>query len=140
MRGLRGPNRGWLGWLVAIAYLLGSMTPSLAAPISVSLADLSSLAAHGLHELTGGHQHSHAGIEFVAHTHVMAISDIDHDDQGQHGDHHANCCGSALCFSAVSPQAPSLLQFAVPRSRCESEPGLTRDETAFRRHYRPPIA
>ena len=139
MRGLRGPKRGWLGWLVAIAYLLGSMSPSLAAPVSVNFADLSILAAHKTHVSTGEQQHSHTGVELVSHSHDLAMADDGNADQDRHSDRHANCCGSALCFSAVSPKTLSFLQFGAPRSRCESMQDVMADEGAFGRLYRPPI-
>jgi hypothetical protein len=127
-----------LGWLVAIAYLLGSMNPSLAATISVNFADLSVPAAHETHVWTGEHQHSHTGV-IVSHSHDLAMADDDNADQDPHSDRHANCCGSALCFSAVSPKTLAFLQFGAPRSRCESMPDLMADEGAFGRLYRPPI-
>lgn len=140
MRGLRGLKRRRLGWLVAIAYLLGSMSPSLAAPISVNLADLSGLAAHDTYKWTVEHPHRHAGIEPAAHAHDAATSDDDHAGKDRNGDWHANCCGSALCLSAVSPETLSFLNFGAPQSRCESAPDSMADEGAFGRLYRPPIA
>ncbi len=140
MRGLRGPKRRWLGWLVAIAYLLGSMAPSLAAPISVNLSDLSGLAAHDTNKWTVEHQHRHTGIEPATHSRDAATSDDDHAGQHRNGDGHVNCCGSALCLSAVSPETLSFLNFGVPQSRCESARDSMADEGAFGRLYRPPIA
>lgn len=140
MNALRRPKRRGWGWLVAIAYLLGCLSPSLAIPLPVDLAELSVRCAHEAHEFTERHQYSHADAASAVHSDDVAISENGHADQDRHADRHATCCGSALCFSAVSPQAPSLLQFAAPRSICGSEPDWMGDEGAFGRLYRPPIA
>jgi len=133
MIGLRKPRRRWWGWLVAIAYLLASMTPSLA--ISISL-DAAMQCDHRADRSVDAHEHDDDPGSPV-HSHAMA-GDCD-DDQDRPGDRHATCCGSVLCFSAVWPQAPVIAEHAVPRSRCEAQPGVIGDEGTFRRHYRPPI-
>jgi hypothetical protein len=115
-------------------YLLASMTPSLAIAVPV---DLSMQCAD---ELAAGHEHDHANGELAAHSHDAAMDANCDNDQDKLGGRHAGCCGSVLCFSAVSPQAPSLVQFAAPRSRCESVPDLMGDDGTCSRHYRPPIA
>jgi len=143
MRAWRRPRRRWWGWLVAIAYLLASMTPSLAMVAPLGLADLSMQCDHD-HEFAPavGHQHvhDHAGAGSATHLHDVAIAGDCDDDQHQPSGRHANCCGSVLCFSAVYPQALSIAQSVALRSRCEARPDVIRDEAAFRRHYRPPIA
>jgi hypothetical protein len=45
-----------------------------------------------------------------------------------------------LCLSAVSPHAPSLLQFAPLQSRCELKPDSICAGEALGPLYRPPIA
>lgn len=137
MIGLRKPRRRWWGWLVAIAYLLASMTPSLA--ISISL-DVVMQCDHPSDQPGDAHEHDHAGGSAV-HSHDVAMAgDCDDDDHDRPGERHATCCGSVLCFSAVWPQAPAVAEFVVPRSRCEAPPDVIGDEGTFRRHYRPPIA
>ncbi|MEY9457657.1 hypothetical protein [Bradyrhizobium ottawaense] len=76
----------------------------------------------------------------TVHSHDVAMAGDCDDDQGRPGDRHATCCGSVLCFSAVSPQAPAIAEFVVPHARCEAQPDVIGDAGAFRRHYRPPIA
>ncbi|WP_375859986.1 hypothetical protein [Bradyrhizobium tunisiense] len=132
MIGLMKPRRRWWGWLVATAYLLASMTPSLAISISPATANPCE------HQSTHGHDHADAGSAPHSHDGAMAGDcDGDHD---QSGDRHAACCGSVLCFTAVSPQAPAIAGFVAPHARCEARPDVICDEGAFRRHYRPPIA
>ncbi|MBR1127902.1 hypothetical protein [Bradyrhizobium iriomotense] len=126
------PRRRWWGWLVAIAYLLASMTPSLAVPI-VSVTAIPCEHQHA-------HEHDQADAGSVAHSHDVAMTGACDDDQDEPRDRHASCCGSVLCFSAVSPQAPAIAEFVLPHSRCEAQPDVIDDEGAFRRHYRPPIA
>ena len=136
---MRGPRRRRWGWLVAIAYLFASMTPSLAAVVALDPIDLPMPHMHAGNDHAAGQQHSHADDGAAPHTHDEAsLRDFD-NDQDLPSDRHANCCGSILCFSAISPQAPSLVLFATLRSRCESEPDPIGDAGAFRRHYRPPI-
>lgn len=125
MRGLRGLRQ--LGWRVAVVYLLGSLSPSLAAPISVNFADLSVLATHETDVWTDEHQHTLTSSELVSHSHNLTSASDEGADQDRHDDRHARCCGSALCFSAVSPETPTLLQFGTLRSRCEATPDLTVD-------------
>jgi hypothetical protein len=62
-----------------------------------------------------------------------------HADQDR-PDQHGNCCGSVLCLNAVSPQAPSLLQFAPLPSRCDARPDSVLAGRALGPLYRPPIA
>ncbi len=135
MIGLRKPRRRWWGWLVAIAYLLASMTPSLAISVDASIQ-----LEHQADQHANTHEHDHAGAGSVVHSHDVAMAGDCDDDDDRPGDRHAPCCGSVLCFSAVPPQAPAIAEFVVPRSRCEAQPDLIGDEGAFRRHYRPPIA
>lgn len=139
MIGLRKPRRRWWGWLVAIAYLFASMTPSLAISMSpdtgIPCEHPANLPAHA-HD----HEHDQANAGSAPHSRDVAMAGDREDDQDRTGDRHAACCGSVLCFSAVSPQAPAIAEFAVPRSRCEAQPDVIGDEGAFRRHYRPPIA
>ncbi|MBR0839648.1 hypothetical protein JQ607_05520 [Bradyrhizobium liaoningense] len=137
MIGLRKPRRRWWGWLAAIAYLLASMTPSLAIQISL---DASMQCEHEADQPGDVHEHDRASAGSTAHSHDLAMAGDCDDDQDRPGDRHATCCGSVLCFSAVSPQAPAIAEFVVPRSRCEAQPDVIGDEGAFRRHYRPPIA
>ena len=134
MIGLRKPRRRWWGWLVAIAYLLASMTPSLA--ISTAL-DASIQCEHPADQPAHEHAHDEGA---TVHSHDVAMAGDCDDDQGRPGDRHATCCGSVLCFSAVSPQAPAIAEFVVPHARCEAQPDVIGDAGAFRRHYRPPIA
>jgi hypothetical protein len=136
MIGLRKPRRRWWGWLVAIAYLLASMTPSLA--ISISL-DVAMQCEHQGDHPRDAHEHEDAAGS-VAHSHDVAMAGDCDDDQDRPGDRHAICCGSVLCFSAVWPQAPAIAEHVMPRSRCEAQPDVIGDEGTFRRHYRPPIA
>jgi hypothetical protein len=140
-RMMRGSRRRWWGALVAIAYLFASMTPSLAIAVPFDSIDMPMPHAHEGDEHADGHQHSHASAVPAAHSHDShdAALTEDPDDRDSPANQHANCCGSVLCFSAISPQTPSLVQFPAPRSRCESEPDLIGDAGAFRRHYRPPI-
>ncbi|MBB4367365.1 hypothetical protein GGD63_000134 [Bradyrhizobium sp. cir1] len=129
MIGLIRPRRRWWGWLVAIAYLLASMTPSLA----VSIVPVTAIPCE--------HQPAHeADAGPAVHSHDVAMTGDCDDDRDEPRDRHATCCGSVLCFSAVSPQAPAIAEFVVPHSRCEAQPDVIGDEGAFRRHYRPPIA
>ncbi|WP_126257435.1 hypothetical protein [Bradyrhizobium sp. LVM 105] len=130
MIGSTRPRRRWWGWLVAIAYLLASMTPSLAIPISPVTAIPCEQPAHAHDQIDAGS---------AVHSHDVAMEGECDDDHG-HGDRHAACCGSVLCFSAVSPQAPGFAEFGSQHSRCEAQPDVIADEGAFRRHYRPPIA
>jgi hypothetical protein len=143
-----------LGWLVVTAYLLASMTPSLAITVPVDL----SMQCED--EVAAGHEHGHANGELAAHSHSHSHSHShpqahphshphSHDaakaadcghDRDKPGRRHAVCCGSVLCFSAISPQAPSLTQRAAPRSRCESVPDLMGDDGTYSQRYRPPIA
>jgi hypothetical protein len=134
MSSFRRPKRRVWGWLVAIAYLLGSITPSLAAAFPASPMELSIQCSHEVHEFAGSRQHGLASAVLVD----VATSESNHADQDRHSNRHAGCCDSAPCFSAVSPQAPSLLHFSAPRCRCELEPALISDEGAFSRLYRPP--
>ncbi|MDE5445076.1 hypothetical protein GWG65_27245 [Bradyrhizobium sp. CSA207] len=122
-----------MGWLVAAAYLLASMTPSLAIAVPVDL------SMHCADELVAGHEHEHAHGALAPHSHDAAMAADCDDDQDKPGGRHASCCGSVLCFSAVSPQAPSFVQFAAPRSLCASVPDLMGDDGTCSRHYRPPI-
>lgn len=143
MSGCRRPKQRWIGWLAAIAYLFASLTPSLAQVPVNNLVELPVVqCAHEMHEGTAGHHHHHdhhhAGAEAAGYSHDATREDC-HDDQDRSVDGHAGCCGSALCLSAVSPQAPSLPYLAIPRSRCVSQPGETQHEEAVRRLYRPPI-
>jgi len=139
MIGLRKPRRRWWGWLVVIAYLLASMTPSLAISMSpdtgIPCEHPANQSAH-----THDHEHDQADAGSAPHSHDVAMAGDCEDDQDQPGNRHATCCGSVLCFSAVSPQMPAIAEFVVPRSRCEAQPDVIGDESAFRRHYRPPIA
>jgi len=141
MIGLRKPRRRWWGWLVAVAYLFASMTPSLAIPLSLDEpirveheADRHAIA-HG-----HGHEHSHGDAGVAVHSHDVAMAGDCDDDQDSPCHRHAACCGSVLCFSAVYPQAPALVPFVAPRSRCEAQADVVGYEGEFRRHYRPPIA
>ncbi|MDF0516348.1 hypothetical protein P0R31_03710 [Bradyrhizobium yuanmingense] len=109
-----------------MAYLLASMTPSLA----ISIVPLNSIPCE---------QPAHAHEQIDAGSAVHSHGDCE-TDRDQPGDRHAACCGSVLCFSAVSPQAPGIAEFVPPHSRCEAQPDAIGDEGAFRRHYRPPIA
>jgi len=140
MSACRRPKQRWIGWLAAIAYLFASLTPSLAL-VPVNLVDLPVQCAHEIRDGAARHHHhhDHAGAKAATHSHDAAREDC-HDDQNRSADDHAGCCGSALCLSAVSPQAPSLPCLAVPRSRYVSQPGETQHEEACRRLYRPPIA
>jgi hypothetical protein len=156
MNGLRGPRRRGWAWLTAIAYLLASMTPSLAVPAPLGFVEVSMHIGHEHGEEASGHRHDHAhefkhvhadGREHVhatpevkGHSHGPAATATSGDDRDRSGAQHANCCGSVLCFSAVSPQAPPMVLFAAPRSRCETWPEVVRSTSVFRRHYRPPIA
>ena len=153
MSGFRKPTRRWWGWLVAITYLLGSLSPSLAVPLPANLAELGAQRAHeAYHEHAQKHQHSHDHRHSQSeHQHVRGDAKVAVDSHHEctpvlgHGDHspydqRGNCCGSILCFSAVSPQAPSLLRFAPLQSRCESEPDSVRVVEALGPLYRPPIA
>jgi hypothetical protein len=74
------------------------------------------------------------------HSQEVAMAGDCDDDQDSSSARHAACCGSVLCFSAVSPEAPSLAPFLAPRARCEAAADVISDEGACRRHYRPPIA
>ena len=130
-------GRRRLGWFVAIAYLLASMTPSLAIAVPFDPVDLPMHRADGL---VAGHVHHHADSELAAHSHDAAMAGGCHDDQDKPDGRHAGCCGSALCFSAISPQAPIFMQFVAPRSRCESVPDLMGYDGTCSWHYRPPIA
>jgi hypothetical protein len=133
MSRLSGPRRRWWGWLIAISYLFASMTPSLAAVVP-------NLPMQCAHEHTAGHEHRQADGELAAHAHDGTVThDCDGDPDWPDG-RHGHCCGSALCFVAVSPQAPSLVRFVAHGSRCEARPDLMGDEAAFGRRYRPPIA
>ena len=113
------------------------MTPSLAIPLSF---DESIRCEHEAdrHAIAHEHDHGEAGSTVHSHDVAMAGDDCD-DDQDPPSDRHAGCCGSVLCFSAVSPQAPALAPFVAPQSRCESKADVASDEGACRRHYRPPI-
>lgn len=134
MSGISGPRRRWWGWLIAISYLFASLTPSLAAVIPLYL------PMQCAHEHMAGHEHHQADDELAAHTDNGTVACDCDEDQDRPHDRHVNCCGSALCFTAVSPQAPSLVRFAAHGSRCEAQPELMGDEGAFGRRYRPPIA
>lgn len=145
MIGLRKPRRRWWGWLVAVAYLLASMTPSLAIPLSLDElirceheADRHAIVHEHDHEHDDEHSHDDAGA--AVHSHDVAMAGDCDDDQDQPGHRHAACCGSVLCLSAVYPQPPSLAPFVAPRPRCEAQADVVGDEGEFRRHYRPPIA
>jgi hypothetical protein len=146
MSGLRRPARRWLGWLVAIAYLLGSFAPSMAVPIPEDIAELLAQRVHELAHKHGKqhdhqHQHSHADAKAAVHSHEGTTSAVADADQDRPDDHrHGNCCGSILCFSAVPPSAVSLLQFVPLQSRCDLEPDSTGVGQALGRLYRPPIA
>ena len=136
MIGLRQPGRRWWGWLVAIAYLFASMSPSLAISISLDAAMLCD-------QLGDDHEHVDAA-GTSAHSHDVALAGDCDDDQDRlgdrPGDRHAICCGSVLCFSAVWPQVPAIAELVMLRARCEAQPDAIGDEGTFRRHYRPPIA
>ncbi|UWU89585.1 hypothetical protein [Bradyrhizobium sp. CB1015] len=125
------PRRRWWGWLVAIAYLFASMTPSLA----ISIAPLTSIPCE-----QPAHAHDQIDAGPAVHSHDVAKDGDCDNDRDEPGDRHAACCGSVLCFSAVSPQAPGIAEFVSPHSRCEAQPDVIGEEGAFRRHYRPPIA
>lgn len=135
MIGLRKPRRRWWGWLVAIAYLFASMTPSLA--ISIPL-DSMMQYEYQADQPADSHGHDDA-VGSAVHSHDVAMAGDCDDDQDRPCDRHASCCGSVLCFTAVSPHAPGIGEFVVPRSRCEAQPDVIGDEGTFRRHYRPPI-
>jgi hypothetical protein len=136
MIGSRKPRRRWWGWLVAIAYLLASMTPSLAIPTAL---DAPIPCEHRADQ--PGHTHEHdESAGSALHSHDVAMAGDCDDDQDRPVNRHAACCGSVLCFSAVSPQAPAIAEFAMPHARCEAQPDVIGDSVAFRRHYRPPIA
>lgn len=156
MIGFRRPARRWWGWLVAITYLLGSLTPSIAAPLPAGLAEVVAQRAHETlpaHEHAQKHQHSHdyqhshdghkhihGDAKVAVHSHDGTSPAAGHADQDR-PDQHGNCCGSVLCLSAISPQAPpSLLRFAPLQSRCESEPDSVLAGEALGPLYRPPIA
>jgi len=113
-----------------MAYLLASMTPSLA----ISVAPLTPIPCE-----QPAHAHDQNAGSAV-HSHDVAIDRDCDNDRDEPGDRHAACCGSVLCFSAVSPQAPGIAVLVSPHSRCEAQPDAIGDEGAFRRHYRPPIA
>ncbi|MCA1384698.1 MULTISPECIES: hypothetical protein [Bradyrhizobium] len=113
-----------------MAYLLASMTPSLA----ISVVPLTPIPCQ-----QPAHAHDQIAAGSAVHSHGVAKHGHC-DDQDEPGDRHAACCGSVLCFSAVSPQAPGIAEFVPPHSRCEAQPDAIGDEGAFRRHYRPPIA
>lgn len=126
------PRRRWWGWLVAIAYLFASMTPSLA----ISISPVTAIPCERQHV----HDHDHVDAGSAPHSHDAGMTGDCEDDQDEPGDRHAVCCGSVLCFSAVSPQAPGIAEFVSPHSRCEAQPDAIGNEGAYRRHYRPPIA
>ena len=134
MSRLSGPRRRWWGWLIAISYLLASMAPSLAAVVPFYL------PMQCPHEHIAGHEHHQADGELAAHSHDGTVTHDCDDDQDWPDGYQGHCCGSALCFAAVSPQAPSLVRFVAHGSRCETRPDLMGDEAAFGRRYRPPIA
>ena len=146
MSGLRRPARRWLGWLVAIAYLLGSFAPSMAVLVPEDIAEVLAQRAHELahkhgHQHDHQHQHSHADAKTAVHSHEGTTSAVADADQDRPDDHrNGNCCGSILCFSAVPPSAVSLLQFTPLQSRCDLEPNSTGVGQALGRLYRPPIA
>ncbi|MBW7966448.1 hypothetical protein [Bradyrhizobium sp. BR 10261] len=135
MIGLRKPRRRWWGWLVAIAYLFASMTPSLA--ISIPL-DSVMQDEYQVDQPADSYAHDDA-VGSSVHSHDVAMAGDCDDDQDRPCDRHTTCCGSVLCFTAVSPHAPEIGEFVVPRSRCEAQPDVIGDEGTFRRHYRPPI-
>ncbi|PIT04646.1 hypothetical protein TSA1_30765 [Bradyrhizobium nitroreducens] len=116
--------------------MLASMTPSLA--IS-SVPDASIQCDDRLDQPAHTHEHRESAGAAV-HSHDVAMAGDCEDDKDRPGDRHATCCGSVLCFSAVSPQAPGIAQFVSPHSRCEAQPDVIGNEGAYRRHYRPPIA
>ena len=134
MSGSSGPRRRWWGWLIAISYLFASMTPSLASIVPLYL------PMPYAHEHMAGHEHHQADGGLAAHAHDGTVACDCDDDQDRPDGRHVSCCGSALCFSALSPQVPSLVRFVAHGSRCEAQPDLMGDEAAFGRRYRPPIA
>ncbi len=113
-----------------MAYSLASMTPSLA----ISIVPLNSIPCE-----QPAHAHEQIDAGSAVHSHEVAKHGDCENDQDEPADRHAACCGSVLCFSAVSPQAPGIAEFVSPHSRCEVKPDVIGDEGAFRRHYRPPI-
>lgn len=135
MVGLTRPKRRWWGWLFAAAYLLGLITPPLAMASAVGQHDVVAHHTEQSNAPGGCHEHHRAGVE-PAHVYDVAEGvDIDKRSVG-HG--HSSCC-SSLCFSAISPRSESVLQLAMPRFRCDSEPDLKIDEDAVAERYRPPI-
>jgi hypothetical protein len=84
----------------------------------------------------GCHEHHRAAVD-PAHMQDVAVGvDIDKRSLGHA---HSSCC-SSLCISAITPQSESVLQLAMPRFRCDSEPDLKIDESPVAQRYRPPIA
>ncbi len=136
MLSMTRPKRRQWAWLFAIAYLLGSMSPSLALPFAAGLRGVVAQHTEQSKALVGCHEHHHAGAEPAQHLLDVAVgADI---DERSGGPRHSSCCGS-LCFSAAPPQPTSILQLPMPRFRCESEPALKFDEGTRARRYRPPI-
>jgi hypothetical protein len=136
MVGLTRPKRRWWGWLFAAAYLLGLITPPLAMASAVGQHDVVAHHTEQSNAPGGCHEHHRAGVDEPAHVYDVAEGvDIDKRSVG-HG--HSSCC-SSLCFSAISPRSESVLQLAMPRFRCDSEPDLKIDEDAVAERYRPPI-
>lgn len=136
MGNLTQPKRRWWGWLFAVAYLLGSMSPTLALPFAVGQRDVAAQHANQSRALGECHEHHRASAKPAQHLDDVAVgADVDKRSVGHA---HSSCCGS-LCFSAISPQPASVLQLAMPRFRCDSEPDLKIDEGTLARRYRPPI-
>lgn len=136
MGSLTRPKRRWWGWLFAVAYLLGSISPSLAMPFGLGQRDVVARHTERSNARGGCHEHRRAGVQPTPLHDVATGVDIDKRSDGHA---HSSCCGS-LCFSAVSPQPASVLQPATPRFRCDSGPTLKIDEGTLARRYRPPIA
>lgn len=133
MCSLKRPKRRWWGWLFAVAYLVGSISPSLAMPFAVGQRDGVAHHTEQSNARRGCHEHHRAGVA-PAHLRDVAAG----VDKSSVGRAHSSCC-SSLCFSAVSPQPASIHQLATPRFRCDSEPDLKIDEGTLARRYRPPI-
>lgn len=147
MGGFRRPKQKLWRWLIAITYLLGSLSPSLAVPLPGDLAELlarvndahaAAEERHHGHRHGAGHHHDDGDSAVMAHAHANGGSAAGHDGQSS-PDLYANCCGSVVCLSAVSPQTPSLLGLTTAGYRCDLRSDTTIAGEGPGLRHRPPI-
>ena len=141
------------GWLIALAYLLCVLAPTISYALpgvhapALCLTDQNHVSgmvhvhSEPQHVHSDGHAHDHAVMQgnSTGHDHSMSVESDSKSAPGEASHTSSGQCCGLMCVTAIPAKVADIVKPSAPTALCEVEGCRNVADNALPRLYRPPI-